>query len=164
VNDNRTKEDIFLDFLNGVKPLIIRIATIYCHEETERHDLIQDIILQMWRSFERYDDSYAATTWTYRVALNVSISWVRKETSRKKHLTIYEHQFIDWHDHQVEDPRISQLLRFIEGLNSIDKAIMTLLLDGCRNKEIATIMGISASNVSTRINRVKKQLLDHFNI
>jgi RNA polymerase sigma-70 factor (ECF subfamily) len=92
------QEELFIDFLEKNKGLIVKVAGVYCYDHDERRDLIQDIILQLWRSFPKFDSSSSISTWTYRIALNVSISYLRKMTTRKKTHAIYQQQteFIQW--------------------------------------------------------------------
>ncbi len=65
-------EDQFLNYLQTQQRLIWKIVRSYCSEPEDQKDLEQDIIVQLWRAFPRYDASYAPSTWTYRIALNVA--------------------------------------------------------------------------------------------
>lgn len=164
LEESSTTEVQFAEYLDGYKNLIIKVAGAYCSDFEERKDLIQDIILQLWRAYPSYDGSAALSTWTYRVALNVSISYLRKETARKKREDQYRQNLdiLHWED-PVVDERLELLYRIIEKLKSLDKAVLILSLEGCKNTEIAEIMGMSASNVSTRLYRVKEQLKSFVN-
>ncbi len=162
-NGSNDKEQEFLNILEGHKHLIFKIANAYCYEEDARKDLVQEIVLQLWRAFPKYDPQFSLSTWIYRIALNVSISHLRKESTRKKHQEAYSEILElqgdgDWFD----NAQVKQLYRFIEGLKSLDKAIMILFLEEKGNKEIAEIMGITASNVSTRMHRIKQKLSTYF--
>ena len=72
----------FLAIIEANKGIVYKIANSYCRNEENRKDLIQEIILQLWLSFPKYDEQYKLTTWMYRIALNVSISFYRKENRR----------------------------------------------------------------------------------
>lgn len=156
-------EDLFIPYLDDHKKLILKVARAYCQDEEERKDLVQDIILQLWKSFPNYDETYALSTWTYRIAFNVSISYLRKVTTREKIHRSYQRdtEFLQI-DNTVLDEKLQQLYRFIDLLKPINKAIMIMHLDGCSNKEIAGVMGISESNVSTKKQRIKDQLKNYF--
>ena len=80
---SESQEALFIEYLEGVKILIIKVARVYCRNEEDRKDLIQDIILQLWKSYPKYNNTYAVSTWTYRIAINVSISFLRKSATRK---------------------------------------------------------------------------------
>ncbi|WP_462318146.1 RNA polymerase sigma factor [Marinilabilia sp.] len=160
---SKEQEKEFLAFLENYKRLITKVSGIYCHDIEERKDLIQEIIIQLWKSFPRYDNKYPISTWTYRIAINVSISFLRKNTSQKKVREGYrvEVQWMEF-DPPPGDERLDMLYRFIDLLKPIDKAIIMLYLEEHSNKEIAEIMGMSKSNVSTRKLRIKETLKHHF--
>ena len=69
----------FLKVIDANKGIIYKVANSYCRDEENHKDLIQEIILQLWLSFPKYDPSFKLSTWMYRIALNVSISFYRKE-------------------------------------------------------------------------------------
>lgn len=152
-------QERFITYLEGYKKLIIKVASAYCFEAEARKDLVQEISLQLWKAYPNYDASVALSTWTYRIALNVSISFLRKETSRKRHEELYqqERDLLEW-SNPILNERLEQLYRIIDQLKPLDKAILILSLEGCKNTEIADVMGMSPSNVSTKLHRIKEQL------
>lgn len=163
MKESKLQDAHFIEYLESCKKLIIKVARIYCKDPEDRKDLIQDIILQLWRSYPKYDKTYAITTWTYRIALNVSISFLRKANTRHNTYTSY-HQQAEWFhiDDTVTEGNLEQLYNFIELLKPIDKALMILHLEGCKNKEISSVMGMSDTNISTRKQRIKDKLKLYF--
>jgi RNA polymerase sigma factor (sigma-70 family) len=162
LKDSTLLEEQFIDYLEKNKGLIVKVAGVYCYDHDERRDLIQDIILQLWKSYPKFDDSYSISTWTYRIALNVSISYLRKMTTRKRTHEVYQQQaeFMQW-DTPAIDERLEQLYHSIDFLKPIDKAIIILHLDGLKNKEIAEIVGLQPTNISTKLLRIKETLSKH---
>ncbi len=152
-------EEQFIEYLAKNKGLIVKVAGVYCYDHDDRKDLIQDIILQLWRSYSKFNDAYSISTWTYRIALNVSISYLRKLTTRKKTQEAYQQQaeWMHW-DAPCVDERLEQLYKSIDFLKPIDKAIIVLHLDGLKNKDVAEILGMPATNVSTKLLRIKETL------
>lgn len=160
------QEKAFVQFLKSHKKLIIKVAGIYCQNSEERRDLTQEITLQLWKSWPSYNQKYALSTWSYRIALNVSISHLRKEASRKKKHEHYGQQWeiLHWQDKEL-DAQLELLYKMMEHLKAMDKALLILSLEGKQNKEIAEIMGFTPSNVSTKLLRIKEQLkkqIHHF--
>jgi len=156
-------EKEFVELIEKNKKLVFKVANIYGRDEDDIKDLSQEVILQLWKSFPKYDKNYKISTWIYRIALNVCISATRKETTRKKiHSDYQKHVDIIHWDDNISDPRLKQLYRFIGNLKPFDKAILILQLEGRNNSEIAEIMGISVTNVSTRIHRIKEKLSSDF--
>ena len=158
-------EDKFISILENHKGIIYKITNSYCKNKSDQQDLMQEIILQLWKSYPKYDNQYKLSTWIYRIALNTSISNYRKNKVRKEKTTELT-PILTTSVNEVspkEEEKYSDLQKFIKELKEIDKAIILLYLEGLSQKEISKIMGITSSNVSTRINRIKISLKQKFN-
>lgn len=157
-----TKQQVaFITILESHRGIVYKIAQAYCKNPEDRQDLVQEIIFQLWKSFDKYNANYKHTTWVYRIALNVSISFFRKENSRPNSAAEYTGDLLNFPDETpvaAEESDLSLLHRFIDELKALDKALMLLYLEKNSYKEMAAIMGISESNVATRINRIKNNL------
>jgi len=162
---NFDKSDIFISTIETHKGIIYKIAKLYCGNDENRKDLVQEILLQLWKSFDNYDKQYKHSTWIYRIALNVAISFYRKEKSRAKFSDSFREDIFQTAD-IVKDADIEEktslLWNFLNGLKELDKALMLLYLEGENHKEIAEIIGITETNVSTKINRIKTLLKQKF--
>jgi len=145
------------------KKILYKVCNSYCRNRDDREDLAQEIIIQLWQSFGKFDERYRFSTWMYRIALNVAISFYRRESTRTRHVISDEEHLleaIDDTDSQPEDIRL--LYQFIEGLDPLNKALVLLYLDGNSYQEIADVLGISETNVATKINRLKKTMKQEF--
>lgn len=163
--DLGNQKDIFLSILEDHKGIIYKVANSYCRDHEDKKDLVQEIIIQLWQSFEKYNNQFKYSTWIYTISLNTSISFYRKK-SKPINKTIelkgiLETPISDNATHE-EDANIQLLQRFIRELREIDKALILLYLEGLNQKEISDIIGISASNVSTKVGRIKKILKEKF--
>jgi RNA polymerase sigma-70 factor (ECF subfamily) len=123
--------------------------------------LAQEIVVQLWRSYPRFDERKSFSTWMYRVAMNVAISFSRRETRRTRDrlpdgATVLE--TIAAPSGEQPDERLEALRRLIGGLEGLDRALVILYFDGRSHAEIAEILGISESNVGTKISRIKQRL------
>lgn len=160
-----SKRETFIGIIGDYKKMIYKIANSYTQHKEDCEDLMQEIVLQLWKAYPKYDDTFKLSTWIYRVALNVSISFYRKEATRKKVKTNVVPSFIsisnDFYD-DGKDEKIRQLYVFIHQLKELDKALMLLYLEQHSYEEIADILGITKTNVSTKINRVKTKLKTYF--
>ncbi|WP_143310031.1 RNA polymerase sigma factor [Chitinophaga vietnamensis] len=157
--------DHFLAILQAHKGIIYKVANAYCHDPEDRKDLVQEISVQLWRSFSSYNDAYQYSTWIYRIALNVAISFYRKERRRKEIASPLSEGILSLSDKEAPPENAEQLRllqRFITELKELDKALLLLYLEEKSQKEIAEITGISVTNVSTRIARIKKLLQQKF--
>jgi RNA polymerase sigma-70 factor (ECF subfamily) len=153
----------FMTVVEDHKALIYKIARMYAHNSEDQNDLVQEIIFQLWHSFEKYDPAFRWSTWIYRIALNVSISFYRREKQRQKlSAPMPEHVFQIENEENTLQEDIRLLYQFIRELKEIDRALIILSLDGNSQKEIAGILGLNETNVSTRIARIKNRLKQKF--
>ncbi|SKA05423.1 RNA polymerase sigma factor [Novilysobacter spongiicola] len=155
----------FAAMLEQHRGIVLRIAYGYCRHPEDRRDLVQDIGAQAWRAFPSFDDTRSRfSTWLYRVALNVAISQVRNAARHQRHHADLDDEAIaalpdpTGHGHDEGDAAIRQLYAVIDRLEPLDRALMLLYLDERSQREIAEILGISPSNVATRIHRLKQRL------
>ncbi len=126
--------------------------------------LEQEIIIQLWKSLKSYDDSFKLSTWIYRIALNVAISHYRRDKKRQDKAPLEEVIFTLTEDtsHSEHHERVEQLYKFIGQLNEFDKALIILYLEDKSHNEIASIMGVTATNVGTRLSRIRHRLKSAF--
>lgn len=159
------RQDIFATLIEAHKGIFYKIVNLYCQHSEERKDLVQEILFQLWRSFDRYNEQYKQSTWIYRIALNVAISFYRKEKSRRKISGSYPEDIFNIAAVEQQADATGDLLllqQFISELKELDKALMLLYLEEKSHKEIAEIIGITETNVATKIGRIKKQLKQKF--
>ncbi len=160
---NKDKET-FLAILDNNRQIIFKICNMYCQDKEDEKDLVQDVIFQLWNSFEKFDGRVKISTWIYRIALNVAISFYRKSKTRAKYQADFDERFLQsapW-EAPNQDEEIMYLKQFINKLDKMNKALMILYLDGNSHEEIASILNISKSNVGTKINRIKQRLKKQF--
>lgn len=161
------KSDTFITVIQTNKGIIYKIASSYSNNSDDRKDLVQEIIVQLWKSFENYNDQYRYSTWIYRIALNVAISFYRKENRRRKVSNPLSESILNFAETNVTgetDENIGFLQQFISELKEIDKALMLLYLEEKSHKEIAEIIGITETNVATKIGRIKAGLKQQFSL
>ncbi|RZK51592.1 MAG: sigma-70 family RNA polymerase sigma factor [Pedobacter sp.] len=154
----------FLEIIDANKRLIFKICNSYCKNAVDREDLAQEIIFQLWKSWDKYDSNFKLSTWMYRIALNVAISFYRKERKSTETILMGD-QLIEIADEKLEEGlerNLSALQQFINELKPLDKALMILYLEEKSHKEIAEIMGITSTNVATKVGRIKDQLKQRF--
>jgi RNA polymerase sigma-70 factor (ECF subfamily) len=131
--------------------LIHKIAFAYCRRASDRDDVVQEIAAQLWRSRERFDPRFRETTWIYRIALNVAISYYRRE---RRHVA----EPVGEVEAEPPPEETRTLLGFIEQLGALDRALVLLYLDGNDHAAIGEVLGISPSNVGTKLSRIKDKL------
>lgn len=159
----RPDPDRFQSLLREHQGIVLKVAAIYAPHAEDRRDLAQEIGLQAWRSFGRYDPARAKfSTWLYRVALNVAISHLRRGeaawSTKLEPLDARHLETVAGEPAPEPDGRIAELHAFIARLDPLNRALIVLYLDGRSYAEIAEILGISETNVATKIGRIKQTL------
>lgn len=156
----------FLVIVENNKGILFKVANLYCRNIEDRKDLVQEIILQLWKSFDNYNNKFKLSTWIYRISLNVAISFYRKENSRKRISNPLTTDVFNFSEKEISDEKetnLGILNQIISELNDLNKALMLLYLEEKSYKEISEIIGISETNVATKIGRIKSKLKKEFN-
>lgn len=158
---DKSRTDDFLVVIENNKGILYKVANSYCRNIADRKDLIQEIIVQLWKSFDNYDEKFKYSTWMYRISLNVAISFYRKENSRKRISNSLTTDIFDFADIEISDKNetnLGLLNQAISKLNDLNKALILLYLEEKNYKEISEIIGITETNVATKIGRIKRQI------
>ena len=153
------KKETFTAAIESNEGLIFKIATIYTNSIEDRNDLVQEIIYQLWKSFDTYNQRASLSTWMYRVAMNVAIYHL-KASKRKVQTVSLERQVLDFYETNADDldKRWQMLKEHLNSLSLLEKGIVMLYLEDKSYEEIAEIIGISVSNVGTKLSRIKEKL------
>ena len=158
------KDKEFVKLIQENQAMIIKITRVYADDLQEQEDLYQEIVFQTWKSFEQFRNASKPSTWLYRVGMNTAITNLSKRKKRIPTVTLtglkieYEDQ-----DHSEKEVKIKELYWAIRKLDLIDRSIVFLYLEGKHHEEIAEIVGISKSNVGTRMSRIKEKLKKIYN-
>ncbi|MGY0611191.1 MULTISPECIES: RNA polymerase sigma factor [unclassified Luteimonas] len=167
ISSHRQHEDgeEFSALLQQHRGIVFKVAGTYARGAEDREDLAQDIAAQLWRAWPRYDPSRSFSTWMYRVALNVGISHLRGDGRRRRHLVSLDEGLHvpvapDTVDHE-RDQQLHLLHGFIATLEPLNRALLLLYLEDRSTRDMAEVLGISESNVTTRISRLKQRIRDH---
>jgi RNA polymerase sigma factor (sigma-70 family) len=149
----------FVSLVQSHNRIITRVVRYYAHEDADRDDLRQEILGQLWRAFPTFAGRARLSTWVYRLALNVAISQHRRRRRDDARLVQPEDGALDRVSVDTAEPddRRAALDRFLASLREFDRAMLLLYLEDHSHQEIAESLGISATNASTRISRLKAQ-------
>lgn len=157
---HETARDAFLAHVEVHRGILHKIARVYAWTPDDRDDLTQDILAQLWRAYPSYDRARPFPTWMYRVALNVAISWLRQHAARGVTVPFDP----DTHDvattglDPVTAARAAALTAAIHTLAPLDRALVLLYLDDHGHRDIASVLGLSETNVATKLHRLKRRL------
>ena len=161
--DKQKQQQFFQEIIEQHKGILFKVARVYCPNESDRQDLIQEMMIQIWQSIHKYNDQFKISTWLYRISLNVAISFYRKSSTRANRFTVVNEQMKEIpSEDKAESEQLKLLEQFIYELKEFDKALMMLYLEDKSHAEIAEILGMSVSNVGTKIGRIKEKLKTRF--
>ena len=153
------KQQEFIQQVYKAQGILFRICNVYARDAENKNDLMQEMLLQLWRSYPSFRMDSAFSTWMYRVALNTALMYSRKEKRGSRSLPIdaVPAGEIPREEHEDEEG-VHLLYECIQGLPVVDRAIVLLHLEERTNEEIAHILGLNPGNVSVRLTRVKGRL------
>jgi RNA polymerase sigma-70 factor (ECF subfamily) len=161
---NEDHKSIFTKWLEEHSSSVMKVARAYTLTSDECQDLAQEILLQAWRSVPKYEGKAGPATWFYRVALHTAMNWHRKDRPRRLH----QKPLLEVQTRAVESAvsveqieqreLVEQLYQAIHQLSKTDVALMLLYLDEMSYREMASVLGLSESNVGVRLSRAKKAI------
>ena len=140
--------------------IIHKISLLYTNNRADREDLFQDICFQACRSYQSFREESQFSTWLYRVAINTAITQVRKKNDLVFVQDVLQNPGSN-PESGVDEEQSQLLFKAISQLNKIDKAIIMLWLEDKNYDEIADIMGITKTNVSVKLVRIKRSLSEN---
>lgn len=152
-------EQEFLKAIELHKGILYKVSRMYFDKPEDQQDLVQEIILQLWKSLDSFKGNSEFSSWMYRVALNTAIVFFKKEKRKQDNFTIIKNEPID--NEVFDSEKDQQLVHFykaVKQLTKIEKAIIILLIDGYSGKKIAENLGLSEVNVRVKIKRTKNKL------
>jgi RNA polymerase sigma-70 factor, ECF subfamily len=149
----KSSQETFLERINDSRKIIYKVVNLYVDDEEERKDLIQEVILQSYSSFGRFNGDSKFSTWLYRVSLNTVLSYKRKEKRRKDAEKVFD-PFVADESNDLKD----NLYKAIKKLEPFNRIIVSLHLDEYSNPEIAEITGLTENHVAVKLHRCKQQI------
>ncbi len=159
------KEKKFNKIISENSELIKRICKYYNSNTVDQQDMYQEILTNIWKSLDNFRGESRLSTWIYRIAVNISISYVSKSAKESKlYISADTNNLSEIIDNNnienkiYKEKQIEYLQNVINTLSVIDKALISLMLEGLSMKEIANIIGITESNVKVKIHRIKTYL------
>ncbi len=166
-----SQDDLYKDVIFTHGPALDRLARAYEVDVDARQDLLQEIHLALWRSFESFDDRCSLRTWVYRVAHNAATSHILRSRRKKSKTLVSIEEIEEQGGIAAEDDSkrwlernqiLEQLYALIQRLNPLDRQVILLYLEGMDAASIGEVTGISSGNVATKIHRIKAILAHRF--
>ncbi len=154
-----TNQTEFLRLIEQHKGILYKVSKMYMDNSEDQNDLVQEIVLQLWKSYERFEGNAQFSTWMYRVSLNTALTYFKKEKKKTDQHTLIENiDQIDEHDSGEKETQLELFYKAIQELNKVEKALIFLFLEGQSHKEIGQNLGISEGNARVKLNRTKEKI------
>lgn len=153
----------FLKMLSDYQGIIHKVNMIYFKSDIDRQDNFQEVVYQLWRSFQSLKDKEKPASWIYAVAINTSISKIRIDSHLEFRDSVPDIESVNPYEQQERNENYQKLINALHHLNEIDRSIMLLYMEEYTYEEIAKIVGMSSSNIGVKIHRLKSQLQQQFN-
>ena len=132
---------------------------MYMDNSEDQNDLIQEIVLQLWKSYEKFEGNSQFSTWMYRVSLNTALTYFKKENKKTNQYTFLENfDKVDDSDSSEKEIQLELFYKAVQELNKVEKALIFLFLEGQSHKEIGHNLGITEGNARVKLNRTKDKL------
>ena len=148
-------EHPFIELIEKHDAAINRVCRSFCRDAEDRKDLRQDILMHLWIGWKDYRTDHKLITWIYRVAVNTAISWRRH---RQRQVEALQLDGFDLPEDAALRELSAHLKTLISMLPASDQRLINFYLDGFSTDEIGRMIGISQTNVTTRIARIKEKL------
>ncbi|UUF15355.1 RNA polymerase sigma factor [Flavobacterium panici] len=157
----KEREQEFLNRIENHKGILYKVSKMYMDTHDDQQDLFQEIICQLWKSYDSFRNESQFSTWMYRVAVNTAIVFLKKEKRKvDKYEIASENVKEEEGDSQIKENQIEHFYKAVQKLEKIDKAIIFYQLEGFSHKEIGENLGISEGNARVKLNRAKEKLKD----
>ena len=163
MKNSRHQQAIFDDWLREHAAILHHVANGFA-TGADRHDLMQELMLALWRAVPAFRAASLPSTFIFRVTHNAALTWKRAERSYRRRLDSFQEQqalapvAIDSTGDESPTDSLELLYSAIRRLEPLDRSLVLLQLDGVSYAQIAEIHGLSESNVGVRLNRIKHKL------
>ena len=157
---NSKKEKEFLKLISEHEGLIHKICHVYAADGLSKQDLFQEIVTQLWKSFENFRNESKISTWMYRVALNTALTEKRRNKTKVSLRFLGSLKDDKAHENimDVHQENLNLLYSAISKLTEIEKAIVMLYLDDKNYEDMEDVLGISQGTLRVKMNRIKEKL------
>ncbi|MFO1095456.1 MAG: RNA polymerase sigma factor [Planctomycetaceae bacterium] len=145
---------------------VLKVARAYTRTNDDRDDLVQEILLQVWRSLPQYRSEASVPTWCYRVALNTALTWRRNERRRSNgrapwiDVESLTETAPDGSLQAADREMVERLYAAIHTLPVTDAALVLLSLEGLSYQQMAEVVGVSESNIGVKLHRARAALAE----
>lgn len=157
-NRMKSNQEEFLKIISAYQGIIHKVNLIYFKSDADKQDNFQEVVYHLWRSFPSLRNKEKLASWIYAIAINTSISKIRKDSRLVFPETMPDIPYTETTSDIEQNINYQNLLDALQKINEVDRSIILLYMEDYSYDDIAEIAGISVSNVGVKIHRIKEQL------
>lgn len=151
-----SKQAEFLNLIEKHQGILHKVSRMYMDSDQDQEDLRQEIVFQLWKSYEKFKGKSQFSSWMYRVAVNTAITYFKKDKKRIDKAELGEQLDVKFEEEDLtEESKLAHFYRAVKKLNKIEKAIILFFIEGLSHKEIASNLGLTEVNTRVKLNRTK---------
>ena len=148
----------FLEKIESHKGMIFKVSKMYVDHQEDREDLYQEIVFQLWKSYQKFEGKSQFSTWLYRVSLNTALTFLKSEKRKPDNAFLHENLDVAEESQDDKEVQLQLFYKAVHELNPIEKALIFLFLEDQNHKEISETLGITEVNARVKLNRTKEKL------
>ena len=161
-------EEAFVHLAASYRPRIWATASRFARSRPELEDLVQDLLVKLWRGLPGYRSDAPFEHWVMTVAVRGCYDFLRSNRRRRESECLVDpadrRDDRDPADERERSRREAwETVRLLlEQLDAKDRLVITLLdLEERGVRETAALTGWSEANVKVRAHRARKKMRDH---
>jgi len=168
-SEERGAREIFVELYEEFLPKVFRYIRYKVNSEQETEDLTSMVFEKALVNFEKYSrDKASFSTWIFSIARNTVIDHYRTQARRpamsleKAEIEVSSNELLP-DDVIVKMEERDKLQTCLSRLSHEEQEIIALKFGSeMNNRQIARTMGLSESNVGTKLYRAVRKLRDSF--
>lgn len=158
----KNKKKIFENLYKDYHQRIYRICYSFINDKSDVDDLVQEVYFRIWKNLGKFRGESNIYTWVYRVTINTAINY-RWKLSKRKMNTLPDNMDLVVREHGEDNENSEKLWNCISRLDTIERSLVSLSLEGLSYREIGIITGIVENTIAVRIHRIKSKLKNCIN-
>ena len=171
----RKDDHCFRELVDKYQSLVLNTCFGFLHERSDAEDITQEVFIEVYFSIHKFKQTAKLSTWLYRIAVNKSLNYLRRNKRRQIFVTIESFLTNQWSSKmndsgEVDDIQQKKEYLLHKTIDSLPKNQKTAFIlhkfEKVSYKEIAEIMDLSLSSIEGLVHRanrnIRKTLLNHY--
>ena len=156
--DSSERMGLFAEWMEAHGAIVHRVVNGFAGG-ADREDLLQEVLLAVWKATPAYRGEAKVSTFLYRVSHNAALLWARGERQHRRRVAeATEKARRAQPADEAPEKRLAAVYAAIQRLSPVDRSLVLLWLDELSYGEMAHVLGLTESNIGVKLNRIKATL------